>query len=152
MARSDEGIDSDDEDNDGIGVSVIQGLPTVAALTGRIVRQPSRTNLNAMKIKELRSKKTNNAQELREKLSSQKLIAGALNHQLISSVKWTQLKSCMLTGQLGKLVENIHQETDHESDTFKHLDPSIFAAKANSEDTPTYEEAMNGPLPHDFIK
>jgi hypothetical protein len=34
----------------------------------------------------------------------------------------------------------------------EHLDPSIFAAKTNSEDTPTYEEAMNGPLAGDFRK
>jgi hypothetical protein len=37
-------------------------------------------------------------------------------------------------------------------DTVEHLDPSIFAAKANSEDTPTYKEAMNGPLADDFRK
>jgi hypothetical protein len=47
----------------------------------------------------------------------------------------------MLTG---KLLGNLHQETDHELDTFEHMDPSIFAIKDNSEDTPTYEEAMNG--------
>jgi hypothetical protein len=52
----------------------------------------------------------------------------------------------MLTGQLGKLNGNLHQETDHELDTVEHLDPSIFAAKANSEDTQTYEEAMHRPL------
>jgi hypothetical protein len=32
------------------------------------------------------------------------------------------------------------------------LDPSIFAANANSEDTPTYQEAMNGPFAQDFRK
>jgi hypothetical protein len=35
-------------------------------------------------------------------------------------------------------------------DTVEHLDPTIFAANSNSEDTPTYEEAMNGPLDDDF--
>jgi hypothetical protein len=58
----------------------------------------------------------------------------------------------MLTGQLGKLLGNLHQETDHELDPVEHLDPSIFAAKANSEDIPTYEQAMNGPLGDDFRK
>jgi hypothetical protein len=58
----------------------------------------------------------------------------------------------MLTGQLGKLLGNLHQETDHELDTVEHLDPSIFSAKANSEDTPTYVEAMNVPLAEGFIK
>jgi hypothetical protein len=57
-------------------------------------------NLNAMKVKELNARKSNNAKDLRKKLSSQKVRAGVLNHQFISSVKWTQLKSCMLTGKL----------------------------------------------------
>jgi cysteinyl-tRNA synthetase len=94
--------------------------------------------------------KTNNIQELRKKLSSQKVRSGVLNHQFMSSVKWTQLKICMLTGQLRKLLGNIHKQTVHELDTVENLDPSIFAAKANSEDTPTYEEAMNGPLAEDL--
>jgi hypothetical protein len=32
------------------------------------------------------------------------------------------------------------------------LNPSVFAAKANSEDTPSYEEAMHGPLAGEFRK
>jgi hypothetical protein len=143
---------NDDEGDDENGVSVNQGPPPVTTRSGRRVRPPSIMNLNAMKIQEPKAKKTNNTQELREKLSSQKVRSGVLNHQLISSFKWTQLKSCMLTGQLGKLLGNIHQETDHELDAVEHLDPSIFSAKANSEDTPTYEEAMNGTLADDFRK
>jgi hypothetical protein len=67
-------------------------------------------NLNGMKVKELNAMKTNNAQELRKKLSSQKIRAGVLNHQFIYSAKCTQLKICMLNGQLGKPVGNLHQE------------------------------------------
>jgi hypothetical protein len=58
----------------------------------------------------------------------------------------------MLTGQLGNLLGNLHQDTDHELDTVDSLNPSIFAAKANSEDTPTYKEATNGPFTQDFRK
>jgi hypothetical protein len=36
--------------------------------------------------------------------------------------------------------------------TVENLNPSIFAAKANSEDKPTYEEAINGPFAQDFRK
>jgi hypothetical protein len=152
MVRIDEDSELDEEDNDGDGVSVNQGHPPLTTRSGRRVRPSIRMNLSAMKIKELNAKNTNNAQELREKVSSQKVRAGVLNHQFIPSVNWTQLKSCMLTGQLGKLIRNIHQETDHELDKVEHLDPSIFAAKANSEDTPTYEEAMNGPFDDDLRK
>jgi hypothetical protein len=106
--------DSDDDDGDGSGVSVNQGPPPVTTRTSRRVRPPDRMNVNAMKVKELNAMKTNNAQELRKKLSSQKVRAGVMNHQFISSVKWTQLKRCMLTGKFGKLLGNLHQETDHD--------------------------------------
>jgi hypothetical protein len=151
VAREDIDSDSDDED-DGNGVSANPRPTQVRTRSGRNVRPPNRMNLNAMKVKELKAQKSNNAKELRNKLSSQKVRAGVLNHQFISSVKWTQLKSCMLTGQLGKLLGNLHQETDHDLDTVEHLDPYIFAAKANSEDTPTYEEAMNSPFAEEFKK
>jgi hypothetical protein len=140
---SDDDPDEDEEENQN---------PTVTTRSGRRVRPPNRMNLNAMKVKELNARKSNNAKDLRKKLSSQKVRAGVLNHQFMSSVKWTQLKSCMLTEQLGKLLGNLHQETDHELDTVENFNPSIFAAKANSEDTPTYEEAINGPFAQDFRK
>jgi hypothetical protein len=140
---SDEDSDEDEEENRN---------PAVTTRSGRRVRPPNRMNLNEMKVKELNARKSNNAKDPRKKLSSQKVRAGVLNHQFISSVKWTQLKSCMLTGKFGKLLGNLHQETDHELDTLENLNPSIFAAKANSEDTPAYEEAMNGQFAQDFRK
>jgi hypothetical protein len=152
MARSDESNSDGDDDEKKNGVRVNQGPPPITTRIGRMVRTPNRMNLNAMKVKYLNAMKANNAQELRKKLLSQKVRAGVLNHQFISSVKWTQLKIFMLTGQLGKLLFNLHQENNHEVDTFEQLDPSIFTIKANSEDTPTYEEAMNGPLAEDFRK
>jgi hypothetical protein len=109
MACSDEDSDPDDKEDNGNGVSVNQGPPPVTTRSGRRVTPPSRMNLNAMKIKELKAKNTNNAQELREKLSSQKVRAEVLNHQFIFIAKWTHFKSCMLTGQLGKLLGNLHQ-------------------------------------------
>jgi hypothetical protein len=96
--------------------------------------------------------KANNSQELKKKLANQKVRAGVFNHQFISSVKLTQLKSYMVTGQLGKLLGNLHQDTDQELGTIEKLDPSVFAAKANSDDRPSYEEAMHGPLEREFRK
>jgi hypothetical protein len=151
VVREDINSHSDDED-DAHGVSSNPRPTQVRARSGRNVRPPNRMNLNVMKVKELKAQKSNNAKELRKKCASQKVRAGVLNHQFISTVKWTQLKRCMLTGQLGKILGNLHQETDHDLDTVEHLDPSIFAAKANSEYTPTYEEAMNGPFDDEFKK
>jgi hypothetical protein len=140
---SDEDSDEDEEENRN---------PAVTTRSGRRVRPPNRINLNAMKVNELNARKSNNAKDLKKKLSSQKVRAGVLNHQFISSVKWTQLKIFMLTGQLGKILGNLHQDTDHELDIVENLNPSIFAAKANLEDTPTCEEAMNRPFAQDFRK
>jgi hypothetical protein len=53
-------------------------------------------------VKELNAIKGNNSQELKKELSNQKVRSGVLNHQFISSVKWTQLKSFIMTGQLEK--------------------------------------------------
>jgi hypothetical protein len=81
---SDEGSYEDEEENRN---------PAVTTRSGRGVRPPHRMNLNVMKVKELNARKSNNAKDLRKKLSSQKVRAGVLNHQFISNVKWTQLKS-----------------------------------------------------------
>jgi hypothetical protein len=140
---SDDDPDEDEEENRN---------PTITTRSGRRVRPLNIMNLNAMKVKELNARKSKNVKDLRKKLSSQKVRAGVLNHQFISSVKWTHLKICILTGQLGKLLGNLHQETDHELYTVENLNPSIFAAKANSEDIPTYEEAIDGPFTQDFRK
>jgi hypothetical protein len=114
MARSGESDSDDDDYENRNGVSVNKGPPPITSRSGRRVRPPNIMNLNAMKLKELNAMKANNAQELRKKLSSQKVRAVFLNHQFSFSVKWTQLKSCILTGKLGKLLGNLHQETDHE--------------------------------------
>jgi hypothetical protein len=65
MARSDEDSHSDDNNNDGNRVSVNPGPLPVKTRSGRRVRPANRMNLNAMKVKEMNSKKTNNSQELR---------------------------------------------------------------------------------------
>jgi hypothetical protein len=75
---ADDNQDEDEEENRN---------PAVTPRSGRIVRPPNRMNLNAMKVmnvKELNARKSNNAKDLRKKLSSQKVRAGVLNHQLES--------------------------------------------------------------------
>jgi hypothetical protein len=100
VSRSSKSDESDSDGNDdgngngnGNGVSVNQGSPPITTRSGRRVRPPNRMNSNYMRVKELNAMKANIAQALRKKLSSHKLRAGVLNHQFISSVKWTQLKS-----------------------------------------------------------
>jgi hypothetical protein len=46
----------------------------------------------------------------------------------------------------------LSQHTDFNNDTLEWMHPAALAAKANSEDYPTWEEAMNGPLKADWYK
>jgi hypothetical protein len=69
VVREDIDSDSDDED-DGNGVSANPRPPQVRTRSGRNVRPPNRMNLNAIKVKELKAQKSNNAKELRKKLMS----------------------------------------------------------------------------------
>jgi hypothetical protein len=57
-----------------------------------------------------------------------------------------------MTRQLGNIIENLHQDIDKELGTVENIDPSVFATKANSEDTRSYEAAMHGTLPGEFRK
>jgi hypothetical protein len=84
LGRRDEDSDSDDDPDED---EEENRNPAVTTRSGIRVRPPNRINLNAMKVKDLNSRKSNNAKDLKKKLSSQKVRAGVLNHQFISSVK-----------------------------------------------------------------
>jgi hypothetical protein len=124
--------DESDSDDDEEVISNSRLHPSTTTRSGRRVRPPDRMDLNAMKVKELNAIRANNSQELNKKLANQKVIAGVIKHQFISSVKWTRLKSCMMTGKLGKLLGNLHQDTYQELGTVENLGPPVFSAKANS--------------------
>jgi hypothetical protein len=120
MADDNDESGSDDEDK---VMDNSRIHPSTTTRTGRRVRPHNRMNLNAMKVEELNAIKSNNSQELKKKLANQKVRAGVLNQQFISSVKWTQLKSYMMTGKLGKLLGNIHQDTYQDLGTVENLNP-----------------------------
>jgi hypothetical protein len=147
----DDSDESDPDDEDKVMVNSRLHSSTTTK-SGRRVRPPNRMNLNAMKVKELNAIKANNSQELKKKLANQKVRACVLNHQFISSIKWTQLKSIMIIGQLGGRLGNLHQDTDQDLGTVENINQSVFAAKSNSEDMSSYEEAMHGPLAGEFRK
>jgi hypothetical protein len=39
----------------------------------------------------------------------------------------------------------LQRETDPMEGTVEHMEPTVLATKANSEDNPTWDQAMNGP-------
>jgi hypothetical protein len=102
-------IDSDDNEDGNEASANPRPRPSVTKMIDIRVTTPKRMSLNAMKVKDLNDMDTNNDKELRQKLSSQKVRAGVLYYRFLPSVKWTQLKRCMLTGQLERFIGNLQQ-------------------------------------------
>lgn len=66
-----------------------------------------------------------------------------LDRQHIMTLDWGKLLSLCKTGTLGAFATAIQRES---TDGYvNYMDPSLLATMANSEDHPTWDEAMNGP-------
>eukprot|EP00980_Cylindrotheca_fusiformis_P027374 scaffold20213_cov51-Cylindrotheca_fusiformis.AAC.2 len=68
-----------------------------------------------------------------------------MNQQHLASLKWAQLVDQLPSNEFSKLW-SLTTSYDYDLSTCEWLHPLILAAKANSEDNPTWEQAMNGPL------
>jgi hypothetical protein len=90
-----------------------------------MIMPPDRVNLNATKVDEFKDIKAKKARELCKKMDGHKVRSGVLNHQSISSVKWNQLKKCMLTGHIDKLIGNLHKDTDQKLGAVDNMDRSV---------------------------
>ena len=87
------------------------------------------------------------------RLSSQKgMRYGLINRQFLSSLKWNQLVMTLQSDEFASMWNMVQKEIDHDYETYEWIHPMILAAKANSEDTPTWEEAMNGPLADGYME
>jgi hypothetical protein len=67
----DDSDDSDSDENEEVRTNS-RLHPSTTTRSGRSGRPPYRMNLNAMKVKELKAMKVNNAQELKKKLANEK--------------------------------------------------------------------------------
>lgn len=73
-----------------------------------------------------------------------------LNQQRLSTLRWNELLTSVKKGTYGALLTELRRNSP---DGFiEEWNPSLLATKANAEDHPTYEEAMNGPLAAGFKK
>jgi hypothetical protein len=75
----------------------------------------------------------------------QKLRAGALNDQYLNALNWKLAINLICSNDMRGMMALMHENTDPEYNTVKWMHPMLLGAKANSEDNPTWEEAMNGP-------
>jgi hypothetical protein len=69
----------------------------------------------------------------------------ALNRQYLNSMNWNLALSAIRSNNLKTMMAQLQQDTDPNNGTLDWMNPMIFGANANSEDNPTWEQAMNGP-------
>jgi Reverse transcriptase (RNA-dependent DNA polymerase) len=75
----------------------------------------------------------------------QKIKASCLNSCYLNSLRWDKALDQLQSTDLRHMMSLIAAQTDVDHNTVEWMHPMILAAKANSEDTPRWEEAMNGP-------
>jgi hypothetical protein len=75
----------------------------------------------------------------------QMLHAGALNDQYLNALNWKLAINLIFSNDMRGMMALMHKNTDPEYNTVEWMHPLFLGAKANSEDNPTWEEAMNGP-------
>ena len=69
-----------------------------------------------------------------------------INNQFLAMLQWTKTMNMLDSYEFQRMWSLIQDETDPETNTVEWMHPMILAAKANSEDNPTWDEAMSGPL------
>jgi hypothetical protein len=68
-----------------------------------------------------------------------------LNDQYLQRLNWKMAIRSIRSHDMRAMATLTQQHTDPYDDTVDWMHPMILGSKANSEDTPTWEQAMNGP-------
>jgi len=74
-----------------------------------------------------------------------KINAEALNKQFLMALQWNQVVETLKSADHRAMMSLMEQHTDLDSNTVEWMHPMALAAKANAEDNPTWDQAMNGP-------
>ena len=69
----------------------------------------------------------------------------ALNQQFLNSLNWKLALNAIRNNDLKGMMTEMEMNTDPYDRTLDWMNPMILGSKANSEDTPTWDQAMNGP-------
>jgi hypothetical protein len=67
-----------------------------------------------------------------------------LNNKYLNSLNWSKACNMLKGGTLGAMWAELEQHTDQDENTIEWMNPALFSVKANTEDNPTWDEAMNG--------
>ena len=85
-------------------------------------------------------------------LLPKKVRTGVLIDQYHHSLNWEQTIDMVRSGDLQSLLAQIELETDPDAGTMEALFPMALAAKANANDNPNWDQAMNGPNAKGYMK
>ena len=85
----------------------------------------------------------------RGRLANQRVRAECLNAQFLHSLDWSDVLSTLPEGSWKTMLTNINLHTTDEG-LVEWLHPLALATKANNEDNPNWNEAMNGPNSEGF--
>ena len=69
-----------------------------------------------------------------------------LNNQFLQTMDWSSSNNAFKPGALGYLLRQLDDETTPLTKHIEAWNPMLLSTKANSEDNPTWAEAMNGPF------
>ena len=82
----------------------------------------------------------------------QKIPCGCLNNKYLNAMNWHLSVKHMRNSSVRSLMAKLALDTDPITNEIDWLNPMIFGAKANAEDNPDWNEAMNGPDAAGFWK
>lgn len=65
---------------------------------------------------------------------------------------WTETVELLRSADLRAIMTEIERHTDFDTGTVEWMHPMILAIKANAEDNPTVDQAMNGPVKEGYYE
>src|SRR5210317_1014932 len=125
---------NNDEDED-------EGDPTInRTLRGLQEQQPSRSGRRRFQPRRL-----GNVANRKPDYTTSKMRYSDVNEGFLASLRFSTFVESLKSDEFTK-IWSLTTDYNYQESTCEWLHPLILAAKANSEDNPTWEEAMNGPL------
>lgn len=79
-----------------------------------------------------------------------KVRTAAMNNAFLHKLSWNDVLESLQSHDCHGLLALMELTTDFDLNTIEDFHPLALAAKANAEDNPTWEEAMNGPFKEGF--
>jgi hypothetical protein len=73
-----------------------------------------------------------------------------INEKFLAMLNWAKTVNYLKSPKFATMGLLLSQYINFDNDTLEWMHPAALAAKANSEDYPTWEEAMNSPLKSDW--